>query len=121
MLVFFDTAGQVGVKLAGLRIGTGADAAWLIRVINEPLIYLVLVCQVCAFATYVSLLKFVPVGPSYAATQGSIVSVLIISILFLGERLTLLQSVGGVAILTGVTILAVTETPEMGPPPRRSR
>ena len=30
--------------------------------------------------------------------------------LFLGERLTLIQSLGGVAILAGLLILAVTET-----------
>ena len=49
-------------------------------------------------------------GPAYAAAHGHIVTVLIISILFLGERLTLVQGLGSVAILAGLTILACTET-----------
>jgi len=110
LLLSFDTASQVAVKLAGERIGTGSDAAWLMRVAQEPLIYFVLACYGAAFITYVALLKHAPVGPAYAAAHGHIVTVLIISILFLGERLTLLQGLGSVAILAGLTILACTET-----------
>jgi multidrug transporter EmrE-like cation transporter len=113
LLLTFDTAAQVGVKLAGERIGTGADLAWLMRVAEEPLIYLVLACYGAAFATYIALLKYAPVGPAYAAAHGHIVTVLIISILFLGERLTLLQSLGGLAIMAGVAILAITESTGM--------
>jgi multidrug transporter EmrE-like cation transporter len=113
LLLTFDTAAQVGVKLAGNRIGTGGDWAWLVRVAEEPLIYLVLACYGAAFATYIGLLKYAPVGPAYAAAHGHIVTVLIISILFLGERLTLLQSLGALAILAGVAILAVTESAGM--------
>lgn len=109
LLLTFDTASQVGVKLAGERIGTGADAAWLLRVAQEPLIYLVLACYAGAFVTYIALLKYAPVGPAYAAAHGHIVTVLVISILFLGERLTLLQGLGGLAIFAGIMILAVTE------------
>jgi multidrug transporter EmrE-like cation transporter len=113
LLLVFDTAAQVGIKLAGERIGTGADTAWLMRVAQEPSIYIVLGCFAGAFATYISLLKYAPIGPAYAAAHGHIVTVLIISILFLGERLTLLQSLGGLAIFAGVIILAVTETAGM--------
>jgi drug/metabolite transporter (DMT)-like permease len=42
--------------------------------------------------------------------------VLIISMLFLGERLTLIQSLGGLAILAGLVILAVTETADIDQP-----
>ena len=72
--------------------------------------YGVLGCYAGAFVTYVSLLKHAPVGPAYAAAHGHIASVLLISIIFLGERLTALQAVGAVAILAGVAILAVTES-----------
>ena len=114
LLLTFDTASQVGLKLAGERIGGGEDAAWLVRVIREPLIYLVLLCYGGAFGTYVSLLKYAPIGPAYAAAHGHIVTVLIISMLFLGERLTLLQCLGGLAILAGLMILAITETGDSG-------
>jgi multidrug transporter EmrE-like cation transporter len=109
LLLTFDTASQVGVKLAGERIGTGADVAWLLRVAQEPLIHIVLACYAGAFVTYIALLKYAPVGPAYAAAHGHIVTVLVISILFLGERLTLLQGLGGLAILAGILILALTE------------
>lgn len=110
LLLTFDTASQIGIKLAGERIGIGHDLAWLRRVAEEPLIHLVLLCYAGAFATYVSLLKYAPVGPAYAAAHGHIVTVLVISIVFLGERLTLIQGLGGLAILAGLVILAVTET-----------
>jgi multidrug transporter EmrE-like cation transporter len=110
LLLTFDTAGQVGIKLAGDRIGGGDIQAWLAGVVEEPLIYLVLACYAGAFATYVSLLKYAPVGPAYAAAHGHIVTVLIISMLFLGERLTLVQALGGAAILAGLAVLAVTES-----------
>ena len=110
LLLTFDTSGQVGIKLAGERIGVGEDVGWLLRVLQEPLIYLVLLCYGGAFATYVSLLKYAPVGPAYAAAHGHIVTVLIISMVFLGERLTVVQALGGLAILAGILILAVTET-----------
>ncbi len=113
LLLTFDPASKVGVKLAGERIGTGSDLDWLMRVAHEPLIHLVLACYAGAFATYIALLKFAPVGPAYAAAHGHIVTVLVISILFLGERLTLLQCLGGLAILAGIAILAVTETTAM--------
>lgn len=110
LLLAFDTGGQVGMKLAADRIGEMDLVAWLARVAAEPLIHLVLLCYLGAFLTYVSLLKYAPVGPAYAAAHGHIVSVLGISMLFLGERLTLIQGAGVLAIIAGVSVLAVTET-----------
>jgi multidrug transporter EmrE-like cation transporter len=110
LLLTFDTAAQVCMKLAGERIGTGELPAWLGAVVREPLIYLVLACYLGAFATYVSLLKVAPVGPAYAAAHGHIVTVLLISVVFFGERLTILQAMGALAIFAGVTGLAVLET-----------
>jgi drug/metabolite transporter (DMT)-like permease len=110
LLLTFDTASQVLIKLAGERIGTGDAATWLLHVAHEPLVYVVLLCYGGALATYVSLLKYAPVGPAYAAAHGHIVTVLIISMLFLGERLTWLQGLGALAILAGLVLLAVTET-----------
>lgn len=115
LLLTFDTASQVGVKLAGERIGIGEGGLWLVRVLGEPLVYLVLLCYAGAFATYVSLLKYAPVGPAYAAAHGHIVTVLVISMLFLGERLTLVQGLGALAILAGLVILAATEQGQAPP------
>lgn len=111
LLLSFDTATQVGIKLLGEHVSAGSrDVAWLLRIVREPLFFFVLACHAGAFATYISLLKHAPVGPAYAAAHGHIVTVLIISVLFLGERLSLLQSVGALAILSGIVTLALTET-----------
>jgi multidrug transporter EmrE-like cation transporter len=110
LLLAFDTAAQVGIKLAGERIGDATVGAWLHRVVREPLIYLVLLCYAGAFGAYISLLKHAPVGPVYAAAHGHIVTVLIISMAFFGEQLTALQAIGAGAIFSGVSILALTES-----------
>jgi multidrug transporter EmrE-like cation transporter len=109
LLLVLDTACQVGIKIAGGRIAQAGDLAWIVRVAQEPLIYAVLGCYLAAFLTYVTVLKSAPVGPAYAAAHGHIVAVLLISMLLLGERLSLLQGFGALAILAGVVLLAITE------------
>ncbi len=110
LLLTFDTASQVFMKLAAEGITRMDDGTWLSKVAQEPLILLVLLCYLGAFLTYISLLKYAPVGPAYAAAHGHIVTVLLLSILFFNERLSLVQGVGVLAIVTGIAILAVTET-----------
>ena len=112
LLLTFDTLSQVGIKIAGQRIEGAADGAWLLRLAREPLIHLVLLCYLGAFLTYISLLKYAPVGPAYAAAHGHIVTVLLVSMIFLGERLTLLQWLGAASIVAGVLVMARTETAE---------
>jgi multidrug transporter EmrE-like cation transporter len=110
LLMSIDTASQVCIKLAGNRIGPFEfDATWLARATAEPLIYLVLLSFGCSFVVYITLLKYAPVGPAYAAAHSHIVGVLMVSILVFGERLSLMQALGATAIMAGVTILAATE------------
>jgi len=110
LLMLIDTASQVCIKLAGNRIGPFEfDAGWLSGAATEPLIYLVLLFFACSFVVYMSLLKHAPVGPAYAAAHGHILGVLIVSIFVFEERLSLMQALGGTAILAGVIILAATE------------
>jgi len=110
LLMSIDTASQVCIKLAGNRIGPfELQATWLVRATAEPLIYLVLLFFACSFVVYITLLKYAPVGPAYAAAHSHIVSVLMVSIFVFGERLSLMQALGATAIIAGVTILAATE------------
>lgn len=110
-LLAIDTFQQIVVKLAGNRIGAfGAEGGWLDRLAAEPLVYVVGGCYVAAFFVYMWLLKVAPVGPTYAAVHGHIVTVLIISLLFLGERITLMQGVGCLLIIAGIVVLGWTET-----------
>ncbi len=119
LLLSFDTLSQVGIKLAGDRIDGAGAGPWLARVADEPLIYAVLICYLGAFLTYISLLKHAPVGPAYAAAHGHIVTVLLISIAFLGETLTGVQCLGALAIVAGIAILATTEAADTASPPQR--
>jgi multidrug transporter EmrE-like cation transporter len=112
LLMTFDTAAQVGMKFAGDRIASStSELIWVRRVVREPLVYLVLSFYIGAFVTYTTLLRYAPVGPSYAAAHGHIVAVMVISLLFMGETFTLLQTLGACCILSGITILALTEKP----------
>ena len=112
LLLMIDTTQQVFVKLASDAVGPvdiGNFHSWLDRLLKEPLVLGVVACYLAAFFTYTSLLKHAAVGPAYAAVHGHVVTVLIISIVFFGEQLTLLQGLGCAAILAGIVILAVTE------------
>ncbi len=109
LLLAIDTFQQVTTKLAGNRIGPCCEGEWLQRVGAEPLVYVVGACYLAAFFVYMWLLKVAPVGPAYAAVHGHIVTVLLVSLLFLGERITVLQGVGCLLIVTGIVVLAVTE------------
>ena len=112
LLLAIDTTQQVIVKLVGDRIGAaGPDnmRAWLDRLLAEPLVLAVAGCYLAAFFTYSALLKHAPVGPAYAAVHGHVVTVLIISIVYFGEHLTLMQGLGCASIIAGIVMLAVTE------------
>ncbi len=112
LLLAIDTAQQVIVKIVTDRIGPldlEQIQGWLDKLLAEPLALGIVGCYLAAFFTYTALLKHAPVGPAYAAVHGHVVTVLIISIVFFGEQLTLLQGVGSAAILAGIVILAVTE------------
>lgn len=110
LLLTIDTTANVLVKLASDRVGAfSGDAQWLLRVAQEPLVLAIVVCYIAAFITYMSLLKYAPVGPAYAAVHGHVVTVLVISLAFFGERLSLLQGLGCLFIVAGIIVLAVTE------------
>ena len=116
LLLCFDTTAQVFMKLAGDRIAQStSDLIWIRRVVREPFIYIVLVFYLAAFITYTRLLRYAPVGPSYAAAHGHIVCVMAVSLMFMGESFTLIQGIGAVCIVVGIVVLAVTEKPEIIP------
>ena len=112
LLLTIDTGQQVMTKLAGNRIGEFRVEGWLDwldRLGREPFVYAIGGCYLAAFFVYMWLLKVAPVGPAYAAVHGHVVTVLIISLLFLGERLTIMQGVGCLFIVAGIAVLAATE------------
>jgi uncharacterized membrane protein len=115
VLLAFDTLAQIGFKLAAVAAAPPElEIAWLGRLATERWIYLAVAGYLGAFVTWMTLLRYAPIGPAFAATHLDIVTVLIVSVMWLGETLTRPQVVGAALILIGITILATTkgEDPE---------
>src|SRR6476620_12021863 len=111
-LVFlaFDTLAQIGFKLAAVAAAPPQlEVAWLGRIATERWIYLAVVGYFGAFVTWMTLLRYAPIGPAFAATHLDIVTVLVVSVMWLGESLSPPQVAGAILILTGITVLAGTK------------
>lgn len=110
VLLGIDTAQQILAKFAGDLIGPfDFSLGWLQRLLREHLLYVLLSLYVAAFLVYSWLLRHAPVGPSYAALHGHVVTTFLFSTIVLGERLTLLQLSGCALIVGGIVLLAATE------------
>jgi drug/metabolite transporter (DMT)-like permease len=111
LLVAVDTTCQVGFKfVADATAPPLLSAAWVLRVLAEPWVYVVIIGYVFAFLLYMTILRVAPVGPAFAVTHLEIVTVLLFSVFFLGESLTIMQTVGCLAVFAGVIVLGCTET-----------
>jgi len=117
ILLAFDTLAQFGFKLAATAAAPPElGLEWLVRIATEKWIYLAAAGYLGAFVTWMTLLRYAPVGPAFATTHLDIVTVLLVSVTVLGESLSRPQIVGAALILTGITVLAATksEEPEQG-------
>mgnify|MGYP000403179530 CR=1 FL=1 len=109
-LLGIDTAQQILAKFAGDGIGAfDFSLEWLRKLAHAHLLYVLLGLYIAAFLVYSWLLRHAPVGPSYAALHGHVVTTFLFSTLVLGDRLTLLQLAGCLLIVAGIVVLAVTE------------
>jgi len=113
VLLAFDTLAQIGFKLAAVAAAPPElEMAWLGRIATEGWIYLAIAGYLGAFVTWMTLLRYAPIGPAFAPTHLAIVTVLVVSVMWLGETLSRPQIVGAALILTGITVLAVTKSEE---------
>jgi drug/metabolite transporter (DMT)-like permease len=111
LLIAIDTFVQIGFKLAGNNtLPVTLDLPWLERVIREPWLIGVLVGYGAAFLVYMTLIKHAPIGPAFAASHLEIVTVTLFSVLVFGDTVTLWQALGCCAIVSGVIVLAATES-----------
>ena len=62
-----------------------------------------------AFFTWMTLLKYAPIGPAFAASHLEIISVTLLSVWLFDDSLTLIKIVGGLLILAGILFLAKGE------------
>jgi len=114
LLLLFDTAGQLGFKLAAAGAGVvELDWRWPTAIFTQPWVYVAIAAYVGAFFVWMTLLQHAPIGPAFAASHLDIVSVSIVSMLWLGESLSTAQIAGSCLVLAGIGVLASgAEPPE---------
>jgi drug/metabolite transporter (DMT)-like permease len=109
-LMLFDTLTQVSFKLASSHSGEFIPKIeWLLVVFHNPWIYVAATGYIGSFIAWMTLLKRAPVGPAFAASHLAIVFVLVISVTYFGEHLTVMQVVGALSIILGIVFLSLSE------------
>ena len=109
-LMLFDTLTQVSFKLASSQAGEFIPKIeWLLVVLHNPWIYVAAIGYIGSFIAWMTLLKRAPVGPAFAASHLAIVFVLVISVTYFGEHLTVMQVVGALSIILGIVFLSLSE------------
>jgi drug/metabolite transporter (DMT)-like permease len=111
VLMGCDTLAQCSIKLASLHAGElQFHLAWAASILHQAWLYFAVAGYIGSFFTWMTLLKHAPVGPAFAASHLEKVSVLFVSVVWLGESLSFVQVVGCVLILGGIALLGVAET-----------
>jgi drug/metabolite transporter (DMT)-like permease len=62
-----------------------------------------------AFFAWITLLRHAPVGPAFAASHLEKVSVVVVSVVWLGETLSMIQLAGVILVLGGIALLGLEE------------
>ncbi|XBS69787.1 EamA family transporter [Acerihabitans sp. KWT182] len=110
-LMLFDTLAQVSFKYASLHAEPlMMNIQWLMRVFGHPWIYGAFIGYIGAFFTWMTLLKYAPVGPAFAASHLEIISVTLVSVWLFDDQLNPAKIIGGLLILSGILCLAKGET-----------
>ena len=113
VLMSSDTLTQCSIKLASLHAGEMTLTwNWMQTMLHQYWLYLAVTGYVCSFLTWMTIIKHAPVGPAFAASHLAIVSVLIVSVLCLGESLARLQILGCLLILGGIALLGMETSDE---------
>lgn len=106
-LMLFDTLAQVSFKYTAIYASPlTLDGAWLYRIFAHGWVYVAFAGYIGAFYTWMTLLRYAPVGPAFAASHLDIISVTLISIWLFNDDLSLAKIIGGVLILLGILCLA---------------
>ena len=109
-LMVFDTLAQTCFKLAGESAAPlEMDIGWVLRILSSPWAYGALVCYLGSFAAWITLLRYAPLGPAFAASNMELISVTIVSVWLFHEPLNSYKIAGGLLIILGVLFLASEE------------
>ena len=107
LLILFDTASQICFKMAAIHAEPfQLDGAWLVRLLVTPWAYGAGLGYLAAFVTWMTLLRYAPVGPAFAASHLEVVGVILVSVPLFGEVLRGEQWLGAGLVIAGVVCLA---------------
>lgn len=110
ILMSFDTLSQISFKYASTQaLPLELSPSWLMRLFLNPWLYGAIAGYLGAFVTWMTLLRYAPVGPSFAASHLELISVTLFSVWLFNEPLNAYKILGGVLILLGVLCLAKDE------------
>ena len=112
-LMGFDTLAQICFKLTAIHAEPlDFSLAWLGRVFSNPWVYGSLLGYVGAFLTWMTLLKKLSIGTSFAASHLEVISVMAASAWLFAEPITIAKLLGAALILAGIVVLAIAEEKE---------
>lgn len=115
VLMSFDTLSQISFKYASMQaLPLDFTIDWFIRLFRNPWLYGAISGYLGSFVTWMTLLRYAPVGPSFAASHLELISVTTLSIWLFHEPLNLYKVTGGILILVGVCCLAHDEQEDEG-------
>lgn len=110
-LMLADTWTQTAFKLASRSTGEFApNMIWLRAAALSPWIYGAIAGYLIAFLTWMTLLEHAPIGPAFAASHLEVVTVLIVSVVLFGERLSPAKLAGAACIMLGIFFLSLSES-----------
>lgn len=96
--------GQILFKMASGRMGD-ANIAGFIRLISDPVFILAVAIYAAATFLWVYVLRSVPLSIAYTFNALTFVIVPLLSVLFLGEVLTIRNYIGAVLIIAGLLVV----------------
>jgi len=109
-LMAFDTLAQVCFKLTAIHAAPlEFSLAWLMRIFSNPWVYGAIMGYIGAFLTWMTLLKKLSIGTSFAASHLEVVSIMAVSLWLFHEPITLINLLGAGLIIAGIILLAIDE------------
>jgi drug/metabolite transporter (DMT)-like permease len=110
LLMAFDTLAQICFKFtANNALPLELSSDWLARVLLHPWIYGSIIGYIGTYFTWLTLLKRLSIGASFAASHMEVVSVMLVSVWLFNEPMTWPKLSGAVLILAGIFCLAIAE------------
>ena len=110
LLMAFDTFAQICFKMTAINaLPLTFDISWVLRVFSCLWVYGSILGYVGAFFTWMTLLKHLSIGASFAASHLEVVSVMVLSYWLFNEPITLIKITGAALILGGIVCLSFAE------------